>query len=237
LGGNANTLAFVSSLRPNEREAVTIYLVPLAQTPIGTAAGEAWQKVTVAQAHLLDWIDQSFAPDDERSFVAHAREVELLVRTQWDAEVPQKLEEAIVLNAGELPDDVADALAHPPEAVVQCAACRRLCVRDHFVWRDRQLCAWDYHRTVFGRRGPWRTGGYDDRYFETLPQAAYVAPPLLAELGVDAVLAVMGVDEAAARRIVNEVVSADPQTPHLAVRTTEGYTVLRESPAGAPDNR
>ena len=229
LGGSGNTLAFVSSFKPNERDAVTVYLVPLAQTPIGTFAGDAWQKVTVAHAHLLDWVDQSFPPDDERSFLTQPREIEILARTQWHAEVPERLEEAIVLNADELPDDVADALSQPAEPVVQCAACKRLCVRDHFVWRERQLCAWDYHRTVFGRRGPWRTGAYDERYFETLPVAAYVAPPLLSELHVDTVLAVMGVDDGVARQIVNTIVDADAQTPHLAVRTTEGYTVLRES--------
>lgn len=229
LGGNTNTLAFVGSFRANERDALTVYLVPLAQTPIGTVAGDSWQKVTVAAANLLNWVDQSFPPDDEHAFVAQPREIELLARTQWHAEIPDHLDEAGVVNAEDLPDEIVDALAHPAEAVVQCAACRRLCVRDHFVWRERQLCAWDYHRTVFGRRGPWRTGGYDERYFETLPVAAYIAPPLLTELGVDTVLAVMGVDESVARRIVNTVAEADSQTPHLAVRTTDGYTVLRES--------
>jgi len=229
LGGNANTLAFVISFRPNDRDAVTVYLVPLAQTPIGTFAGDAWQKVTVASAHLPDWVYQSFPPDDEHAFVTHGRGIEMLTRTQWHADAPQRLEETAVLNPEDLPPEVIDALANPAEPVVQCAACRRLCVRDHFVWRERQLCAWDYHRTVFGRRGPWRTGGYNDRYFETVPEAAYVAPPLLTELGVDTVLAVMGVDESVARTAVNAVVEADPNTPHLAVRTTGGYTVLRES--------
>jgi hypothetical protein len=230
LGGNANTLAFVNSFRPSEGGTVAAHLVPLAQTPIGTVAGDTWQKVTLAQPHLIDWVDQTFAPDDERAFVAQPRDIELLSRTQWHAEMPDALTEEVVLNPADLPDDVAEALAHPAEPIVQCAACKRLCVRGHFVWRERQLCAWDYHRTVFGRRGPWRTGAYDDRFFETLPQAGYVAPPLLAELEIDVVLAIMGVGEDVARRVINTVLESEGSVPHLAVRTTDGYTLLREAP-------
>jgi hypothetical protein len=87
---------------------------------------------------------------------------------------------------------------------------------------------------VFGRRGPWRVGAYDDRYFETLPQAAYVAPPLLAELQIDVVLAVMGVAEDVARRVINTVLESEGSVAHLAVRTTDGYTLLREAIDGDP---
>ena len=45
-----------------------------------------------------------------------------------------------------------------PRCSSQCAACRRLCVRDDFVWKEKQLCAWDYHAQVFGKRGPWHEG-------------------------------------------------------------------------------
>ncbi len=71
---------------------------------------------------------------------------------------------------------------------MQCAACRRLCVRDDFVWKEKQLCAWDYHAQVFGKRGPWHNGPYEERHFETLPACAYVAVGLLGELGVELVL-------------------------------------------------
>jgi hypothetical protein len=67
-----------------------------------------------------------------------------------------------------------------------------MCVRDHFVWNERRLCAWDYHATVFGKRGPWRDQPYEERYFDTLPRAAYVAPGLLLDLDVEPVLAVAG---------------------------------------------
>ncbi len=91
-----------------------------------------------------------------------------------------------------------------------------------------ELCAWDYHRQVFGKRGPWHSGAYEERHFETLPQAAYVAPPLLEEAGVDVVLAVAGVEDAIARDALNVVLSRDADRAHLAVRTPDGYTLLRE---------
>jgi hypothetical protein len=102
-------------------------------------------------------------------------------------------------------------------------------VRDEFVWKEKQLCAWDYHAQAFGKRGPWRNGPYEERHFETLPACAYVAPPLLAELNVEAVLATADLDEAVARNAVNLVLGADASAPHLAVRIEGGYTVLRET--------
>jgi hypothetical protein len=101
-------------------------------------------------------------------------------------------------------------------------------VRDDFVWNERRMCAWDYHATVFGKRGPWRDAPYEERHFETLPQAAYVAGPLLEENGVDAVMAIEGLDDALAQRLINEAIGADPAHAHLAVRTAGGYTLLRE---------
>ncbi|HEY8296578.1 MAG TPA: hypothetical protein VIG32_00950 [Candidatus Baltobacteraceae bacterium] len=230
LGGNANTLAFASSLRP-ERNMVTARLVPLAMTPIGSVVGDTWQNVQIAAVSLLDWIDQTFPSSDERSFVAPMHDVDLLARTRWHAEPPEVLDEAIVLNIEDCPADVGEALAHPPEAIVQCATCRRLCVRDHFRWGDRQLCAWDYHKTVFGKRGPWRNGPYEARHFETLPTGAYVAPPLLEELGVDVILGLHGVDEASAHAAINLLMENDANRPHLAVRSPDGFTLLREREA------
>ena len=64
---------------------------------------------------------------------------------------------------------------------MQCAACRRLCVRDDFVWKEKQLCAWDYHAQVFGRRGPWHDGAYEERHFETLPSVRVRGAGLLLE--------------------------------------------------------
>lgn len=231
LGGNASTLAFVSSLRADS-PSVTAHLVPIAQTPIGTVAGDAWQNVTVATANLLDWLDKTFPPEDERSFVAPLRDIELLARINWQAEPPSRLDDASVLNIEDVPEEITDALVHAPEPLTQCSACRRLCVRDHFVWREKQLCAWDYHRQVFGKRGPWHSGTYEARHFETIPFASYVAPPLLEEAGVDVVLALAGIEEPIAHDVLNVVLGRDGSHAYLAVRTPDGYTLLRER-AGA----
>lgn len=231
LGGNASTLAFVHSLRA-DASSVTAHLVPVAQTPIGTVAGDAWQNVTVATVNLLDWLDKTFPADDERAFVAPLRDIELLARINWQAESPSRLDDASVLNIEDVPDEIADALVHAPEPLTQCAACRRLCVRDHFVWREKQLCAWDYHRQVFGKRGPWHSGIYEPRHLETIPFAAYVAPPLLEEAGVDVVLALAGIEDAIAHDVLNVVLKRDGSHAYLAVRTPDGYTLLRER-AGA----
>lgn len=232
LGGNTSTLAFVTGLRA-DAPSVTANLVPIAQTPIGTVAGNTWQHVTVATAGLLDWLDKTFAPEDERAFVAPLRDIELLARINWQAEPPAALDEASVLNIEDVPEEITDALAHAAEPLVQCGACRRLCVRDHFVWREKQLCAWDYHRQVFGKRGPWHSGEYEARHFETIPLAAYVAPPLLEEAGVDVVLAVVGVEEAVAHDVLNVVLGRDAGRAYLAVRTPDGYTLLRERSGAA----
>ena len=234
LGGNASTLAFTSSLVPEGRQ-VTAWLVPMAWTPIGVVLGENWQRVGIAADNLAGWTDQTFDPGDERSFVSSLRELDLLARIGWSAPVPEALADAVVVNLDDVPEDVLDALAHPAEALVQCALCRRTCVRDHFVWNERRLCAWDYHATVFGKRGPWRDAPYEERLFETLPRAAYVAGPLLAAVGVDAVLAIDGLDDALARRLVNETIAADPGHSYLAARTSGGYTVLRERAAATTD--
>jgi hypothetical protein len=227
LGGNASTLAFVTSLRADSGS-VTAHLVPLAQTPIGTVAGNTWQNAGVSFENLLNWLDSTFPPDDERAFVAPVRDIELLARINWQVEPPSHLDDGSVLNIEDVPEEIADALAHAPEPLVQCAACRRLCVRDHFVWREKQLCAWDYHRQAFGKRGPWRTGEYEERHFDTIPSAAYVAPPLLDEAGVEVILAIAGVEDTVAHDAVNLILRSDPARAYMAVRTPDGYTVLRE---------
>ena len=130
-------------------------------------------------AGLFDWIDRTFPPEDEHAFVAPMRDLDLLARIGWNAPLPESSTTQNVVNLDDLPEEVADGLAQPPCTLVQCAACRRLCVRDEFVWKEKQLCAWDYHAQVFGKRGPWHDGIYEDRHFETLPACAYVAPPLL----------------------------------------------------------
>jgi hypothetical protein len=232
LGGNANTLAFLSSFVPENRQ-LTAWLVPLAWTPVGVVLGESWQRVNVAADNIGGWADGTFAPDDERAFLSSSRELEMLARIGWHAPTPTELDEETLINPDDVPEDLLDAFAHPAEALVQCALCRRTCVRDHFVWNDRRLCAWDYHATVFGKRGPWRSEPYEDRHFATLPSCKYVAHPLLDDVGVDAVLAIDGIDDALARRIVNEVIAADPARAHLAVRSGNGYTLLRErEPSG-----
>jgi hypothetical protein len=230
LGGNASTLAFTSSMVPENRQ-VTAWLVPLAWTPIGVVLGENWQRVGIAADNLPGWTDQTFDPADERSFVSSLRDLELLARTGWSAPVPEVLTEEVVVNADDMPEDLLDALDHAPESLVQCAICRRTCVRDHFVWNERRLCAWDYHATVFGKRGPWRDTPYEERLWETIPQAAYVAGPLLNDVAVDAVLAIDGLDETLARKLLNEAIESDPEHSYLAVQTSGGYTLLRERAA------
>ncbi len=230
IGGNSSTLALVNSFVP-QGGAVTTRLLPLAVTPIGTVIGDAWQNAGIALSGLFDWADRTFPPEDERAFVVALRDIELLIRVGWHAPLPEAISEATVLNIEDLPDDVADAIAHGPEAIVQCAACRRLCVRDDFVWKEKQLCAWDYHAQVFGRRGPWRNGPYEERHFETLPSVGYVAPALLEEGGVDLVLGLNAVDEATARKAINVILEDDAKRSHMAVRTTGGFNVLRETDA------
>jgi hypothetical protein len=230
LGGNASTLAFASSLVPENRQ-VSAWLVPLAWTPIGVVLGENWQRVGIAADNLAGWTDQTFDPADERSFVSSLRELDLLARIGWSAPVPETLTDDVVVNPEDLPEDILDALAHAPESLVQCAICRRTCVRDHFVWNERRLCAWDYHATVFGKRGPWRDAPYEERLWETIPHAAYVAGPLLEDAAVDAVLAIDGLDDELAHRLLNDTIAGDAGHAHLAVRTAGGYTLLRERSA------
>lgn len=227
LGGNASTLAFTSSFRTETRQ-LTIWLVPLAWTPAGVVQGEAWQKVNIASDNIGGWTDETFPPDDEHAFVTSIRDIELLSRVAWSAEPPTQLDESIILNVEDVPEDVLDALSMPPEPLVSCQVCRRTCVRDHFVWNDRQLCAWDYHALVFGRRGPWRDEPYEDRLWETIPSPKYVAPQLLEEQNVDLVLSLGGVDETLGKRVADELMRADAGQPYLAVRVEAGLMLLRE---------
>jgi hypothetical protein len=227
LGGSGSTLGFINSFR-TEGGAITARLVPLAWTPVGVVIGESWQNVGIALTNLLDWVDRTFAPEDERAFVAPMRDIELLARVQWHAELPEALSDEAVLNIEDVPEEIADGLAHAPAPIVQCAACRRLCVRDEFVWKEKQLCAWDFHAQVFGKRGPWRDGAYEERLFETLPSCAYVAPPILSEMGVDVVLATGEISDAVAQQMINLLLSSDPGRAHMAVRSGGGFSVLRE---------
>lgn len=227
LGGNGSTLAFVNSFRPENNTIVT-RLVPIAWTPMGVAIGDTWQNVAIAQSGLMDWVDRTFAPEDERSFVAPLRDIELLTRVQWHTELPEVLSLDGVLNVEDLPDEVAEGLTHSPVSIVQCTSCRRLCSRDDFIWKEKQLCAWDYHAQVFGKRGPWRNGPYEAHHFETLPICAYVVPPILLEAHVEIVLATFALDHELVRQMIGTMLAYDPQRPYMAVRTAEGYTVLRE---------
>ena len=230
LGGNASTLAFTASFRPHNRQ-LTIWLVPLAWTPIGVVQGESWQKVNVAFDNIAGWTDETFSPEDEHAFVTAIRDAELLTRVGWTADAPSELSAEILLNPEELPEDVIEGLTLPAEPLVTCQVCRRTCVRDHFVWNERQLCAWDYHALVFGRRGPWRNEPYEERLWETIPRPAYVSPPLLDEQNVDIVLSLGGVGEAVARHLIDELMRAASGAAYLAVRTASGLALLRERPA------
>jgi hypothetical protein len=228
LGGNVSTLAVVNSFLPQEGT-ITARLVPIAWTPAGVVTGDAWQNAAITLGGLFDWVDKTFPPEDERAFIAPMRDIELLARIGWHAPLPEAVAESAVLNIEDVPEEIVEALAHPSSPIVSCAVCRRLCVRDEFPWKEKQLCAWDYHTAVFGRRGPWRNGAYEEHHFETLPVCAYVAPALLQDMNVDAVMLLSGVDEATARRAINVLLQSDPSGSYLAVRTNGGFSVLRES--------
>jgi len=227
VGANASTLALIDSARDDA--AVAVWLLPLAWTPVGVAIGDRRESADVPLPGLYDWIDRAFPADDERSFVASMRDLELLLRVGWSSSLPQRLDESSVINLEDLPDELVDALARPPVELVQCAACRRLCVRDEFVWKEKQLCAWDFHAQVFGKRGPWREGLYEERHFASLPACAYVVPGLLDELGVAVLMSLGELDEPACRRLVEALLQGDPARAHMAVSTGSGLVVLREA--------
>jgi hypothetical protein len=208
---------------------ITATLVPLAWTPLGIAVGNTRQGVGLSHAGFFDWIDRTFSADDEHAFVASLRDLELLARIEWDAPFPETFDERSIVNLDDLPHDLTAALAQSPETLVQCTTCRRLCVRDDFVWKEKQLCAWDYHAQVFGKRGPWRDGLYEPRHFETLPTCGYVVPELLAELGVEVLMTVRELSGAPSPAIVNAVLESDAGRPHMAARTDAGVVVLREA--------
>jgi hypothetical protein len=226
VGANASTLGVVNSLKD---EKITAQLVPLAITPLGIALGESYQRVVITLSNLYDWIDRTFPAEDDRAFVGSLRDVELLVRVGWSADPPERLDDHNVLNIEDLPEEITDALSRPAVPLVQCAACRRLCVRDHFIWKEKQLCAWDYHAQVFGKRGPWREGAYEERHFQTLPSCAYVVPEPLSELGVEIVLMTGALDDATASAVINTVLQDEPSRPHMAVKTDAGIAILREA--------
>jgi hypothetical protein len=227
LGGNASTLAFVSSLH-TESPNVTVFLVPVAHTPAGAVCGDLRQTISVPFEGLLDWIDATFSPDDERAFLAPAHDIELLARIDWHVEPPVRLDDSAVLNLEDVPEEISLALAQPPARLVQCASCRRLCVWGEFVWKERQLCAWDFHRQVFGKRGPWHSGEYRSQDLSAAPSAAYIADPLLCEAGAEIVLAISAAIDGAALELVNAVIRELPNHAYMVVRTPSGMTVLRE---------
>ncbi len=202
--------------------------MPLAATPRGITVGDTPQNVSVAFAGLFDWIDRSFPADDEHAFVASARDLELLARTRWGSGFPDRLEPGNILNVEDLPGDVVEALAEPQVPLAQCATCRRLCVRGDFVWKEKDLCGWDFHAAAFGKRGPWRQGAYEARHFETIPSCAYVVSELLEELGVDTLLTVSLAAADSANAIANALIENDAARAHLVVRTADGFAVLRE---------
>jgi hypothetical protein len=200
-------------------------------TPTGIVVGTGRQAVGVPLRGLYDWIDRTFPPEDAQAFVVPIRDAELLARVGWDAPLPDSINAEAIVNLDDLPEDIAEGLMQAPVGLTQCAACRRLCVAGDFVWKAKELCAWDYHAQVFGKRGPWRDGAYETRHFETLPTCAYVAPPLLAELGVEIVVTVNDLADSVAETVVNAALIGDPGRAHMAVRAAGSLTVLREAPA------
>jgi hypothetical protein len=195
---------------------------------MGVVLGESRQRVGVARSGMLDWADRTFPAGDDRAFLGSLRDLELLLRIGWDSPFPERLDERSILNLEDLPEELIEAIARPLQAVVQCAACRRLCVRDDFLWKERQLCAWDYHAAVFGKRGPWRDAAYETRHFETLPQCAFAVPELLDELNVEILLTLGAVPDATAHSIVSTLLESAPRRSHMAVRTATGIVLLAE---------
>jgi hypothetical protein len=198
---------------------------------MGVVLGESRQRVGVARSGLFDWADRTFPADDDRSFIGSLRDLELLLRVGWESPFPEKLDERSVLNVEETPEELIEALVRPPAALVQCTACRRLCVQDDFVWKERQLCAWDYHLQVFGKRGPWREGNVEPRHFESLPECSYVVEGLLEQVGVDRVLSLGQVPESVAFMLVRTLLENEPVRSYMTVRTARGLVVLRERAA------
>ena len=230
LGGNDATLGVANAFpAPVPGAIVVAHLFPLAWTPLGVTVGDTKQDVGIALTGLFDWIDRTFPAEDEHAFVVPMRDIDLLARIGWNAPLPERIDETNVINVEDLPEEIVDGLARTPLPLVQCAACRRLCVRDDFVWKEKPLCAWDYHGQVFGRRGPWREGAYEDRQFATSPSCAYVAPPLLDELGVEIVLSTGALAEDGAYDVINASLAREVDRAHIVVRTRGGFTVLREA--------
>jgi len=189
----------------------------------------------VARSGIFEWADRTFPADDERAFVGSLRDLELLLRVGWSSPFPETLDERSILNVEDLPDELIDGLARPALELVQCAACRRLCVRDDFIWKERQLCAWDYHAQVFGKRGPWREGTYEARHFEGLPHCAYLVPELVEELGVEILLTLGDLPEATAHAIVATLLEGTRAPSYMAVRTATGIVLLHEKPGTAAE--
>ena len=208
---------------------MTASLIPLAWTPRGVCVGNGRQDVAIPAAGIPEWIDRTFPADDDHAFVASMRDLEMLVRTGWETPFPETVDQRSVLNIEDLPDEIIEGLGRPHGDLVACAACRSLCVRDEFLWKERQLCAWDYHSQAFGKRGPWHEGVYEERHFESVPSCAYVAPPLLEELGVQEVLAIGGVPQSLALSLVNTIIANEGSRAYMAVKTELGFSVLREA--------
>ncbi|HUY11461.1 MAG TPA: hypothetical protein VMV73_04275 [Candidatus Dormibacteraeota bacterium] len=227
LGGNSSTLAFTNSLIPDP-STILARLVPVAVTPIDTALGDTWQSVGIAPEDLLAWIDRTFSAEDESAWVAPLRDLDLLARVGWSAPLPVNLSQAEIINIEDLPPEIVEALESGPVPIVACALCRRLCVRDDFLWGERQLCAWDFHHQVFGRRGPWRNGAYEEHHYETLPRCGFVAPSLIEELGVEILASFYDCDERLVRSIIAQMLDADKERSHIAVKVDAGFVVLRE---------
>ncbi len=208
---------------------ITARLIPLAWTPRGVCVGNGRQDVGIPATGIPEWIDRTFPAEDEHAFVASVRDLEMLVRIAWETPFPEIVDHRSVLNIEDLPEEIVDGLARPHGDLVTCAACRSLCVRGEFPWKERQLCAWDYHTQAFGKRGPWHEGLYEERHFESVPSCAYVAGPLLEELGVREMLAIGGVAPGLALSIVNTLIAAESSRAYMAVKTESGFSVLRET--------
>ncbi len=216
-----------SSFRP-ENQRIMVSLAPLAWTPLGVSLGATAQQVGVAFDGLASWMDQTFAPDDDRAFLGSMRDIELLRRLEWQATPPAVLSAAAILNADDLSDDLLHALGEPPSEVVPCGICRRLSVRDDFIWNDRQLCAWDFHTTVFGRRGPWHNEAYAERHFATIPHPRYLVPNLLEELNVEIIVSIGGIPTTLQQEMLNTLITRLPGPAYLLARTGDGLALLRE---------
>ena len=158
------------------------------------------------------------------------RDLELLARIGWSAKRRPSSTKTLLSIRDDCPKMFWKRSTHPAETLIQCAICRRTCVRDHFVWNERRLARGTTTRSFSagadrGAKSPTKNGLWD-----TLPIPNTSRPTCSTSRHVDLVLSLGGIDEALARRIINEVIAPSGAVAYLAARVEDGFMLLRERP-------